>query len=315
MSMQDRFNRRINSLGDTAPPLFGQLTLWVLIAVSIYIVGDTHLSFQSYPKGTTVSLLGYVVPEKFFALPYALFFFKGVFFVSAAAWSLLPFLGRARIWIIQPLTAIAPWVCVLSYTIIVSIFWENLPWFRHKFIVPNWILLYYALWYFFYRDDIAASIINKKFWLNPNLYPRWVYLGSVLSIALLYNYGGVSKLLAAGFNWGDGLSLQLWVSMMGNPDFILTDFILSDRENAHLLQRGVTIVQLFALLALIPHLRPVIGLGLIAFQLSVELTFGIPFRGNVILLAVFFLPWFGFFEGLVASLKKVTYIKDTNSNC
>ncbi len=80
MSMQDRFNRRINSLGDTAPPLFGQLTLWVLIAVSIYIVGDTHLSFQSYPKGTTVSLLGYVVPEKIFDLPYALSLFKGVFF-------------------------------------------------------------------------------------------------------------------------------------------------------------------------------------------------------------------------------------------
>jgi hypothetical protein len=304
MSMRDLFNRRLDSLGDTAPPLFGQLTLWILIAVCIYIVGDTHLDFQSYPKGTTVSLLGYIVPEQFFDQPYALAFFKRVFFVSAAAWSVLPFLGRTRIWVVQPLTLIAPWVCVLSYTALVSIFWENLPWFRHKFIVPNWVLLYYALWYLFYRDDIAASIVNKKFWLNPNLYPRWVYLGSVLSIALLYNYGGLSKFLAAGFNWGDGLSLQLWVSMMGNPNFILTEFILSDRENAHLLQRGVTIVQSFALLALIPHLRPVIGLGLIAFQLSVELTFGIPFRGNIVLLVVFFLPWFGIFEGLVASLKK-----------
>ena len=69
-------------------------------------------------------------------------------------------------------------------------------------------------------------------------------------------------------------------------------------------QRGVTIVQLFALLALIPHLRAVTGLGLIAFQLSVELTFGIPFRGDIVLLVVFFLPWFGVFEGIVASLKK-----------
>ncbi|MBT5724535.1 MAG: hypothetical protein HOI74_10950 [Gammaproteobacteria bacterium] len=312
--MRDQFNRRLDSLGDTAPPLFGQLSLWILIAVCIYIVGDAHLTYQSYPKGTTVSLLGYIVPEQFFDQPYALAFFKNVFFVSATAWSVLPFLGRTRIWIVQPLIAIAPWVCVLSYTILVSIFWENLPWFRHKFIVPNWVLLYYALWYLFYRDDIAASIVNKKFWLNPNLYPRWVYLGSVLSIALLYNYGGVSKFLAAGFNWGEGLSLQLWVSMMGKPDFILTEFILSDRENAHLLQRGVTIVQSFALLALIPHLRPVIGLGLIAFQLSVELTFGIPFRGNIVLLAVFFLPWFGVFEGLVASLKKVMNIKHTGNN-
>ena len=91
---------------------------------------------------------------------------------------------------------------------------------------------------------------------------------------------------------------------MADPDFILSEFILSDRENARLLQRGVTIVQSFALLALIPHLRSVIGLGLIAFQLSVELTFGTAFRGNIVLLAAFFLPWFGVFGGIVASLKK-----------
>ena len=155
----------------------------------------------------------------------------------------------------------------------------------------------------------AASIVNKKFWLNPNLYPRWVDIGSVFSIALPYNYGAVSKFLAAGVNWRGGLSLELWVSLMADPDFILSEFILSDRENAHLLQRGVTIVQSFALLALIPHLRSVIGLGLIAFQLSVELTFGTPFRGNIVLLAVFFLPWFGVFGGLVVSLKKSDTLK------
>ena len=55
----------------------------------------------------------------------------------------------------------------------------------------------------------AASIVNKKFWLSPNLYPRWVYIGSVFSIALPYNYGAVSKFLAAGVNWGGGLSLEL----------------------------------------------------------------------------------------------------------
>ena len=47
------------------------MTLWILIAVCIYIVGDAHLSFQLYPKGMTVSLLGYIVPEQFFDQPYA----------------------------------------------------------------------------------------------------------------------------------------------------------------------------------------------------------------------------------------------------
>ena len=45
-------------------------------------------------------------------------------------------------------------------------------------------------------------------------------------------------MLAAGLGRGEGLSLQLWVSMMGDPDFFLTDFILSDRANAHFFQRG-----------------------------------------------------------------------------
>ena len=82
MSMRDQFNRRLNSLGDTAPPLFGQLSLWILIAVCIYIVGDAHLTFQSYPKGTTVSLFGYIVPEQFFDQPYALDFSKRALLVS-----------------------------------------------------------------------------------------------------------------------------------------------------------------------------------------------------------------------------------------
>ena len=58
------------------------MTLWILIAVCIYIVGDAHLSFQRYPKGTTVSLLGYIVPEQFCNQPYALDFSKRALLVS-----------------------------------------------------------------------------------------------------------------------------------------------------------------------------------------------------------------------------------------
>jgi hypothetical protein len=304
MMLSKKIRIGLNSLGDTSAPLFGQLTLWILIGVCIYISTEAHLGYQDYEKGTTVSLLGYVLPETFFDLPYTLVFFKGLFWVSIIVWGLLPFLGITGIWTMKVLTAVVPLMSVLSYTILVSIFWENLPWFRHKFVVPNWVLLYYAMWYFFCRHEISVSIVNRNFWSNSDLYPRWVYLGSVFSIALLYNFGGVSKMLAAGLGWGEGLSLQLWVSMMGDPDFFLTDFILSDRVNAHFFQRGVTILQSLSLLAMIPNLRPVIGLGLIAFQSSVELTFGIPFRGNIILLAVFFLPWFGTIQALIAYIKK-----------
>lgn len=283
----------LKTLFDTATPMFGQVTLWILIGVCIYITTHAHLGYQGYEKGTTVSLAGYFLPASFFDWPYALKLLKPLFWVSGIGWALLPFLGFLNARTLRPLATVLPWLSVLSYTLIVSVFWENLPWFRHKYVVPNWVMIYYALWYAFYRRDLAEGIAQKDFWKNPDLYPRWAYLGSVFSIALLYSFGGTSKMRAAGIEWGDGLSLQLWVAMMGDSTFFLTDFILSDRSNAQLLQRGVVILQSCAVLAVLPPLRSTIGLGLIAFQLSVELMFGIPFRSNVILIAAFFLPWYG----------------------
>ena len=294
---------RLSNLFDTTTPLFGLITLWLLIGVSIYITTHTHLGYQGYEKGANVSVAGYILPANFFDWPYALKFLKPIFWLSSSAWALLPFLRFLRARTLQNLALILPWLSVLSYTLLVSVFWENLPWFRHKYVVPNWVMIYYALWFGFYRYDIAKAISHRNFWGNNTLYPRWAYLGSVFSIALLYSFGGISKMRAAGIEWGDGLSLQLWVEMMGDSSFPLTDFILSDRSNAQLLQGGVIILQSCAVLAVFPSLRSTIGLGLIAFQLSVELMFGIPFRSNVILIAAFFLPWYGVLQRLTKQFK------------
>ena len=294
----------VRSLGETRRPYYGQVSLWVLLGTCLYLSFYTHLQYQSLPKGTTVSLLGYLLPSGVFDEAWPFYLSKVVLWLSAACWAfraLVPWSG---------------WICVLAYTLMVSIYWENLPWFKHKFVIPNAMLVIYALWYQLRRREMASASAKGIFW-RSDLFPRWVYFLSVYSIGIHYCCAGLSKLQAAGLEWGNGLSLQIW-AFLGPSESFLTQIIVSDRFLARSLQMGVHGMELLAIVAIFQrHVRVAICVGMVGFHIGVYMCLGIPFFSNVVLLLLVFLPWYEHQERLAARWQafrgRASKVRDTRS--
>ncbi len=277
-------------------PRFGQISLWVLLLTASYLVLETHLQYQSLPKGDNLSVLGYVLPVSFWNCPLILPLGKIFFFASALCWALVPVwakkisLSEAKIVRIALCSA---WICVFSYFFVSCAYWENLPWIRHKFVMPFWLLTINALWYQYYAESIVSTLKKNDF-LNSEIYPGWVYGASVFFISVFYTFSGISKILSAP-DWGSGLSLQLWTVAFGDPNSPVARLILQDRFNAKILQTSVLSLESLSFLAIFfTPLRILIAIGLFSFHCAVDMVFSIkiPFESQKILLLLYFLPWF-----------------------
>ncbi len=285
----------MKSWTETYYPRFGQISLWVLLATSSYLVLETHLQYQHLPKGDNLSVLGYIFPVSFWDNPVILPAGKAAFFISALIWAALPFACKLKGYEKQlpELIKCCAWLCVASYFFVACTYWENLPWVRHKFVLPFWLLSVNALWYQFYANQIVQAFREGDYY-KKELYPGWVYGASVFLIAMFYSFSGLSKLLSTP-NWADGTSLQLWTFAFGDQNSPVAKLILADRFNAKILQSGVLSLECLSALAIISGpLRVLIGIGLALFHCAVDLTFSIkiPFESQKILLLLYFLPWF-----------------------
>jgi hypothetical protein len=278
-------------LGDRFQPSFGQISLWLILVLAACLTFEMHLGFSSLEKANPVSILGYLVPAATLGDPDFLHWAKLIFRISAICWCVVPFLNFLSNRWLAIVISVCTWTAYFSYTVAASIYWENLPFFLHKFVLPSWLLLIHALWYHFYRAEIVDAIRAKKFF-QTQLYPRWVYLLSVWVVAALYTLSGTSKLLSS-WRWGNGLSLQLWTAMYGDPRFWLAKQIVSDRHVSAFFQGGALTLECLSFLAIVDwRLRTIIGIGLLLFHMAVDLTFHIDFRPNMLLVAIFFLPTF-----------------------
>lgn len=279
-------------------PRYAQVSIWILLAVSTYLVLETHLQYQYLPKGDNLSVLGYVLPQSFWNNSFILDAGKCVFFPAAFIWAAMPFIVRidkiSNEYGAQ-LAVLSAWLCVLSYFFISCTYWENLPWVRHKFILPFWLLTLNALWYQFYASEIVEAFKQGKFY-EKSLYPGWVYGASVFFVSVFYTFSGLSKILSCpDFSWANGVSLQLWTYAFGDSSSPVAALILSDRLYAKILQTGVLLLESFCFLSIFfSPVRVLIGLGLVAFHCAVDITFSIkiPFESQKILLLLYFLPWF-----------------------
>lgn len=274
----DSLTARTRNLLQRSRPFFGQFSLWALLLTCMYLVADLGHGYPDRDKDSAVSVIGLLLPESFFSDERVFELCRWAFFAVAICWFF-------RVGL--PVTS---WLTVVFYTVVASIYWENLPWFRHKYLVPNWLLIVYAMWMQFCSTEIKTSLARGDFW-RSRLFPRWVYVLSVYSIALFYTFSGYSKLLACGPGWGSGLSLQIWMQLFGNQESYVTEFVLSDRRAAAILQSGALWLECLAFAALLSsRLRIAIGLGLIGLHLAIDSSFGIDFRTNILLVALFFLP-------------------------
>jgi len=259
--------------------------------VAAYLSLEINLGFGDLDRGVPVSIIGYLLPASILSNPSFLATLKVIFWLSAACWLSVPFLSAGSGRFLRWFMASASWLAYLTYTVMASVYWENLPFYLHKFVLPSWLLLIHALWYHFYSDDIIAAVKQRAFWTSA-LYPRWAYSLSVYTIAVFYTMSGLSKVTSA-FDWGNGLSLQLWTTRYGDFSSEVTQLVMRDRAWARFFQSGALALECSSWLSIFhPILRTLIGIGLLMFHSAVDMTFHIDFRPNMVLISVFLLPIF-----------------------
>jgi hypothetical protein len=272
---------RWGALFSRSRPLFGQVTLWCLLVCGWCLCGYFLAHWRTTPLGEPTG------PASVLA-----------FLPDAIRHSRLVFLGcgvlfylASVFWLFQKLLPLSGWLTALAFTAVGALYMENASQATHVAHLTNWFLLLHALWYQVCHREIRTALAACRFWQTP-LYPRWVHSLGVLYLGLFYGFSGLSKWRASGLGWPNGVSLQLWASLWGDPDSIWTRMILTNRGLAVALQTATILGETGGFVAIFSRrLRPLIGLALIGFHVGAICVFGWGFHANMLLLALFFLPF------------------------
>lgn len=287
------WNDRIERLGERHRPHYGQLTLSLAILWSFALCGYvlTHLPAlpAHFERIRPVSVFSF--------LPDALLLNRALIVGCG-----LLYLVCAGLWLLK---AAVPWsssLAAIAFTAMVAMRMETSDGVTHVFHMTNNVLIVHALWYFFYRLEIRQALAEGRFW-STRLYPRWVYSLSLFYICLFYGMSGWNKLFTSGLGWPNGVSLQLWTRLWGDPHSMWTGLILAYRPFACLFQWSSLIAECGALPALfIRPLRIPIGLALLGFHYGQISVFGWGFHGNALFIGLVLLPVFDWFDrGFAAS--------------
>ncbi len=290
-STRDRFRAWADSLGETSAPMFGQFALGVLLVLCAALV----LGVEEVPNDGAVrapaSVLGYLVPHSLLS--------SGALFTLGR----LGFLAAAACWLFRKWVPYSGWLTLGFYALVTSVHHESLPLAPGAYALPCWLLSVYALWFHFYAREIRVASQNGEYWTTP-LFPQWVSSATVFSLAVFLTLSGWSKLLESGFQWGDGLSLQIWTKFAADRPSPLSEFFVTSRVNAMIVQSGILFLECFAFLAVFSRgARVVIGLGLIVCYATVLPVFGLTILANVALIALFFLPLHDWAPRIVPKVK------------
>ena len=158
------------------------------------------------------------------------------------------------------------------------------------------VLFVHAMWYHFHASDIRMALARRVFWLS-RIYPGWVHSLSLFCIGIYHSNAALSKLVQSGIDWPNGLSLQLWVHLMGREHSLANTLIFSSRSTAALLQWAVLVVEASALVAVfVPRLRVPVGVALLGVYAGIAESFGFSFVLNAFLVAAFYFPWRGIMD-------------------
>ena len=264
-------------LFERTTPRFGQLTTWLLcgLAVTLALLPFEYQSGDRQSTGTVLSWLPSAVLESATVMLIA----RAALLVSAIAWMF----RQALPW--------SAWGTACFFTVVWALRMENTSHAAHIFNATNMLLYVHAMWFHFERHAIAGSIREGTFW-QSRLYPNWVFGLSVFYLCWFHTWAGATKIMESGFDWGNGLSLQLWVYLWGWPASPTTQLLLSSRTLTRVLQTGALIFETSSILGIFSKwLRWIVGFNLLGFYCGVLTTFvDYGFHANALLVAMFLLP-------------------------
>lgn len=248
------------------------------IAVVLWLSLEIDLRWAHLPRGEVVSLLGVVVPDAWWGAPTALWAGRVVVWSGAALW----LLGRAR--------RLAAWTTTAGMLWLGSLYWENLPWFRHKMVLPFWLLVVLVA-------AEHARVADRRAGRGA-VAPVWVREGAVFALAAFYCGAGAHKLLASGWCWADGVALQLWLWRLGDRDSLVRAWVIEDATVSAIVASAALVLELAAILAVpLTRLRPWLAVGLVALHVGIDWVLHIDFRTNIVLVALVLLPWPAWLRG------------------
>lgn len=171
-----------------------------------------------------------------------------------------------------------------------SLYWENLPWFQHKMVLPFWLLVVLVA-----AEHARAA--DRRAGLGA-VAPMWVREGAVFALAAFYAGAGAHKLLESGLRWADGVALQLWLWRLGDHDSVVRAWVIEDATVSALVASAALGLELAAALAVsLPRLRPWLAAGLVTLHVGIDRVLHIDFRTNIVLVALALLPWPAWFRG------------------
>lgn len=245
---------------------YGQLSLWCLIATGIYYTLIAQIEPRAIEQIVSPAAL---LPAEIWQSDTIFLFLKILSIGGLLLWALnfstptMALLGTSG------LTAVV--ACAVTGQIYV----------RHQPHVINMLLIFYAIWCLTRAGERQFA---PRLWGFGRAapYPEWLFALCVLYLSTTYTFSGLTKLMSSGLDWPNGISLQLWCLGGASDGNIARSLCLFDSRVAATLQAIVLFAESTCILAYrFPRLRPIYGLTLIGFHLSVELLFDFRFYGNI----------------------------------
>jgi hypothetical protein len=267
----------LERLEERTLPHFNQLVIWLLLGTAAILASLSFPPADGPRSDAVVSLLSWL-PPGVLASPATAMLFRGLLAIGIVLWLLQRWL---------------PWSCwlvVVGFTGYWSLHVETTHNTAHIFNVANMLLIIQAIWITADAPLIRQRLVNGTYWRLP-LVPRWVSLASIAYIGMFHTACGLSKLFYSGPQWASGTSLQLWTHLWGRSWSPTTHMILGSRTFTRGLQALTLLLETAGVLAIVPKLRPWIGVGLVAFYLGVLFTFDYGFQFNALLTAIYLLPF------------------------
>jgi hypothetical protein len=265
----------LEQLNERTLPQFNQLVIWSLL-IAAATLAFWQFDIKTGPRGEFVSLLSWL-PDELVRSTAILFALRATLIVGIVLW-------WAQRWL--------PWSCwfvVVSFTALWSLHVETTTNTAHIFNMANMLLVVQAIWITADAQLIRQQIDEGTLWRLP-LVPRWVWLASITYIGIFHTAAGLSKLMFSGSDWANGISLQLWTYLWGRPWSPTTQLMLENRSFTEGMQVLTLIFETAGILAILPRLRTLIGIGLVAFYVGVLATFDYGFQFNALLTALYLLP-------------------------
>ena len=262
-------------LNQRSLPHFNQLVIWLLL-VSAAIMACLPFTVREGDRRGHATLL-FWLPDAVLDSPAMFWLFRGLLVAGIVLWAL----NRWLPW--------SCWMVTLSMAGLWSMHVENTYNTSHIFHMANMLLAIQSIWITADAAQIKAALDGGKFW-RTRLIPRWVSLAAIAYIGLFHTAAGLSKLAFSGPGWASGTSLQLWTYLWGFPWSPTTQWIVGSRTLARWLQVGTLVIETAGVFALVPRLRPWIGLGLVGFYAGVLVTFDYGFEFNALFTALYLLP-------------------------